>query len=318
MSGPPGAPGAGAPDRWLVLRVRCPADPDRAALAVEELLALPARGVEERDGRLVVYLPPPGDGDPAPVVERVARRLGPILGEPPRVEARWQPHEAWEERWRRGLAPRRVTSRLVVSPSWCDPRLAPGEIGIIVDPGMAFGTAEHPTTRGSLQLLDRLVEPGHRAADVGAGSGILSIAAARLGAVRVLALESDPWACGAARENVERNGVEERVEVVEAVVTPRFVAGALPLDGIVANIESGVLVSLLPGFRAGLAPGGWLILSGILESEAGGVREAAASEGFRFASEVREDGWWSGAFVSGPLPADRPSDGAPSQTRAGR
>lgn len=313
--------GGGPPERWLVLRVERPSDPGAAELAVEALLELPVRGVEERDEHFLVYLPSPDGGDPSPagddpspagndpspagggsdrIVGRVAAVLEQVVGAPLDIEVRWQPHEEWEESWRRGLAPRRVTSRLVVSPSWMDPELRPGELLVVVDPGMAFGTAEHPTTRGSLRLLDRLVEPGDRIADVGAGSGILSIAAARLGASEVVALELDAWSCAAARENVELNGVTDRVRVHEKAVAPGFLPDEAPFDGVVANIESGILVPLLPGFHAGLRPGGWIVLSGILTGEAADVTGAATDAGFAPEAEEEEEGWWTAAFRSEP------------------
>src|SRR5690606_29236824 len=133
---------------------------------------------------------------------------------------------------------------------------------------MAFGTAEHPTTRGSLRLLDPLVEKGIRVADIGAGSGILSIAAALLGAGRVIAVEMDPWSCRAARENTVLNGVDDRVEIREERVGPELLPGEGPFDGIVANIESGILRPLLPSFARDLRESGWLVLSGILQTEA--------------------------------------------------
>lgn len=117
------------------------------------------------------------------------------------------------EIWRRGLAPRRVTPRIVVSPTWEVPTLTPHEHLVSLDPGLALGTAEHPTTRGALRLLDSRLRAGDRVADVGTGSGILAVAAARLGAGSVLALDVDPWPAAVARDNVERNGLSDRVRV---------------------------------------------------------------------------------------------------------
>jgi ribosomal protein L11 methyltransferase len=288
--------GTSAPRGWRVLRVPKPTDPDQAALAVEVLLEAPTRGVEERDGELVAYLPDDAeDGDDA-LIEALSLRLAEVLGEVPRLTSVWQAHEAWEERWRQGLGPRRITSRLVVSPSWVEPELRPGELLVVVDPGMAFGTAEHPTTRGSLRLLDRLVEPGHRVADVGAGSGILSVAAARLGADEVVALEMDAWSCQVARENARGNGVEDRIQVRQLALTSRFLPEEPPFHGIVANIESGVLLPLLPGFAGGLEADGWLILSGIMADEAADLREAAFAEGLELMDEDREEEWWTASF----------------------
>jgi ribosomal protein L11 methyltransferase len=266
---------------------------------VEELLALPVRGVEERAGLLVAHLPDPGE-EAEEVLRRVRERLR-LVGdfEPSSLRWTWQPHQEWSDLWRRGLEPRRVTSRLVVSPTWKDPELGPGELLISVDPGLAFGTAEHPTTRGCLRLLDRTLRPGDEVADIGAGSGILSIAAAVLGASRVVAIEMDPWAATAARENVNANGVGDRVEVRTGTVGPDFLPDDPPFHGVVANIETGILIPLLPAFRRGLRPGGWLILSGVMTHEAGGVEQAALEAGFTPEDEDREGEWWAGCLRAG-------------------
>ncbi|CAN5778475.1 hypothetical protein BH23GEM11_BH23GEM11_03410 [soil metagenome] len=307
------------PDRWLVLRIPLASDPARRERVVDLLMdggleGLEPRGVEEREDGLVVYLaaPGPAEGGVGPLVERLRHGLR-AVGEPRAADGivpGWQAHEAWADHWRRGFGTRRITERIVVTPSWEPVEPAPGEIVLVVDPGMAFGTSEHPTTRGCLRLLDGRVEAGARVADVGAGSGILSMACARLGARSVLALELDPWACTAARENVERNGLTGTVEIRSRAVGADFLPGEDPFDGIVANIEAGILRPLVPGFVRGLRPGGWLILSGILDSEAVEMRATAEAAGFRFISEDREGEWWSAAFL-GPAGAagDRRPDG---------
>jgi ribosomal protein L11 methyltransferase len=255
--------------------------------------------VEERSGLLVAHVPEPAE-DPDAFVARVRERLVSAAGfDPPELRRAWQPHQEWSELWRRGLEPRRVTDRLVVSPTWKDPELRTGELLITLDPGLAFGTAEHATTRGCLRLLDRTVRTGDQVADIGAGSGILSIAAAVLGASRVVAVEMDPWAAAAARENVAANRVEDRVEVRTGAVGPDFLQDDPPFHGVVANIETGILIPLLPGFRGGLRPRGWLILSGVPTHEAGAVAEAAAEAGFTPDDEAREGEWWTGRFRAG-------------------
>jgi ribosomal protein L11 methyltransferase len=292
------------PDRWLVLHLPVGPDPELRDRLVALLMESawsdePLRGVEERTDGLVVYLPPPERGV-GPLVERLKEELraGGASEVATEVHPSWQPQESWADHWRRGFGTRRITPRIVVTPSWEPFIPTPGQIVLTLDPGMAFGTAEHATTRGCLRLLDGRVLPGSRVADVGAGSGILSIAAARLGAAEVLALELDPWACTTARENVERNDVSDRVRVVSRGVGPTFVEGEAAFHGIVANIETPILRPLLGGFARGLVPGGWLILSGILESEAPGMIEVAAAEGFRLEVEDREAGWWSAAFTA--------------------
>ena len=285
------------PARWLVLEVEAPADEGSTGLCIDLLTALSGRGVEERGGLLLAYFDR-AEGDVEDFVECIRGRLAEAArGTKVSLGVRWQPHEEWEELWRRGLGARRVTERLVVSPTWEEPVLRPGDLLISLDPGIAFGSAEHPTTRGCLRLLEERVRPGHRIADVGTGSGILGIAAALFGAGHVLALEVDPWACAAAEENTRRNGVVERVRVVEASVGAEFLPEEGSFDGIVANIEADPLVGRLGGFRRGICPGGWMILGGILEGESGRVEYVALGAGFRLEATDIEGGWWSGAFL---------------------
>lgn len=290
------------PDRWLALTFPAPDDPALRELAIALLMEgsftpEPPRGIEEKGDLLLLHLRPPEDGV-HPVVLGLQNGLRSIGAEASALGVRpsWQPHEAWAERWRQGFSTRRITPRLQVTPSWLPIPTPPGEVVVTVDPGMAFGTSEHPTTRGCLALLDEHVQKGDQIADVGAGSGILAIACALLGATHVLALELDPWASASARENAETNGVQDRVQVETRGVGPAFLPDVPPLDGIVANMESPILRPLLSGFHGGLRPHGWIILSGILETEAEEMTDRMHALGFRSTSSVVEDGWVALAF----------------------
>jgi ribosomal protein L11 methyltransferase len=157
---------------------------------------------------------------------------------------------------------------------------------------MAFGTGEHPTTRGVVRLLPRVVRPGMLVADLGAGSAILSIAAVKLGAARAVAVELDPEAIGNAEENVERNGVAAQATVIEGdagVILPLLA----PVDLVIANIISSVVLALLPTIAAALPAGGPAILSGILLEERPVVSEALARAGWSVEAEDVEEAWWS-------------------------
>lgn len=286
--------------RWLELRVRDPAASEPSSMLVESLLALGARAAEEVDGWLVTAVEEPADPDA--FVARAATLLREMTGSHTvELVTAWRPHEEWAETWRRGLAPRRVTPRILVRPSW-EPSPVPGSpadapaVEIVIDPGMAFGTAEHATTRGCLRLLDGAVKAGDRVLDVGAGSGILAIAAARLGAAEVAAIEADPLSCESLRENIERNDVKGRVRCVEAMVSADDLAGMGPVSGLVANIESGPLTALMPGFAAAVEPGGWLVLSGILDHEWPALRTRAEAGGFGL-RDLDAEGEWRSALL---------------------
>lgn len=284
------------PERWLILTARpsVALDDEVSARVGEILMEAGGRAVLEEGGTLVTHVPEPPD--PEALAGRLRSELEPLGLE---LDTGWQAQEDWAEVWKRGLEPRRVGRALVVSPTWHDPAVQEGDHLIVLDPGMAFGNAEHGTTRGCLRLLEDHLRPGDSVLDVGAGSGILSIAAALLGAQAVLALEADAWAIPTAQENVERNGVADRVEVREAQVDADDLASMEPRQGVIANIEAGILRDLLPGLAGAVAPRGWLLLSGILDHEWEGMASSAEGRGFRVVA-VDADGEWRSGLLRRP------------------
>ncbi len=280
-----------SPDRWLVLTVRVPSEELGQELA-EGLVALGGAAVEQDVDLLTTYIPEPEDPDT--FLRAAADRLTELAGGEPEMLWRWQADEDWALRWREGLGPRRVGPRITVTQPWNDVEAADDEIVVVIEPASAFGTGEHATTRGALRLLQRAVKGGERVLDVGAGSGILAIAAVLLGADRVLAVESDPGAMATAAANLARNGVTERVELVNAVVDPAYLAASRGgFDLVAANVLSGVLVPLLPALAAAIRPGGRIVLGGIMETEAEAVAAAAGSAGLRVIAADREEEWWT-------------------------
>lgn len=284
--------------RWLELGVRSPSAGEREALLAEGLVLLGARAVAEEDGWYVSHFEEPPDVDV--FVARVREILLEVGGlAEVEVRTRWRVHEDWAETWKRGLRPRRLTPRILVTTSWQPVESGAGDIVVVLDPGMAFGTAEHGTTRGCLRLLDRTVHRGDRIVDVGAGSGILSIAAARMGATEVLAVEGDPLAIEAMADNVARNSVTGAVTWVARWADVPFIEALGPRDGVVANIETGILGPLLPGFARILPAGAWLILSGILVEEWDTFRARVERVGFRLEETDTDGEWRSGVFRRG-------------------
>ena len=282
------------PERWLALSVDH-ITPMELELLIEPLLGLGARGVQEVEGRLITYVPPPVD--PEAFVSRVQEVLREATGlDHVTLTWGWQEHQDWAVLWRQGLGPRTITDRLVVTPSWCEVEAPEGAVLVTIDPGMAFGTAEHETTRGALRLMDRALSPGESLLDAGCGSAILAISAARLGAHRVLAVDVDAYACEAARENSIVNEVGESVHVEQAEVTPDWLRGRGPFDGILANIQTGVLVPLLESFVGALKSGGWLILSGITDEEWLYVSGSATPLRLELVDIDQEGEWRTGWF----------------------
>jgi ribosomal protein L11 methyltransferase len=282
------------PRRWLVLAVRGPS-PELAGLVADGLMALGGAAVEEKDGASITYLLPPGDPDA--FVAEARGQLAAWLPDatPLELEWRWQADEDWAAEWKRGLAPRRVTPRIVVKPTWTEWEAEPGQVVLDVDPQMAFGTGEHATTRGCLRLMDGALREGGRVLDVGSGSGILAIAAVRLGAREAVAVEYDPDANLNARENFERNGVDGRVRLVEALADEALLRELGPFDLVLANILSGVIRPLLPALRGALGgrAEGRLIVSGILRTESPDVVRDAQAAGLHVERVDEEEEWWS-------------------------
>lgn len=175
-------------------------------------------------------------------------------------------NEDWANNWKVHFKPVRIGARLVIKPTWEEYRELPGDLVIRIDPGMAFGTGAHPTTRMCLESLERICfdHSGGKmpdpVLDVGTGSGVLSIAAALMGATRITAVDIDPEAVRVTRENLELNGVENAV----AASTTNLCELPGEYGVVVANILAEELVRLSAQLCAKVAPGGWLILSGIL------------------------------------------------------
>lgn len=197
----------------------------------------------------------------------------------------------WSTKWPARVGIQRV-GLLTVAPPWLADDAGDAALAVIIEPAMAFGTGEHETTRGVLRLMQQVIRAGDFAADLGAGSAVLSIAAAKLGAARVAAVELDHDAIANAEENVLRNGVHDRVTVIEgdaALILPLLA----PVRVIMANIISSVLLELSRAMRAALAPGGSAILSGMLLQERNAMRTAFEAGGWIVGEEDAEGDWWS-------------------------
>jgi ribosomal protein L11 methyltransferase len=196
----------------------------------------------------------------------------------------------WSLRWREGLGIRQL-GRLAVVPSWLPEAANPGPLSIVLDPETAFGSGEHGSTRVALTLLGRLLRPGDLVLDLGSGSGILAIAAAKLGASRALGVELDPEANEVASRNAARNGVNDRVEFFEGDASA-LVPLIGPADLILSNILRVVNTALLPVISGALRPGGLAIFSGMEHTEAQEFRQALEQTGFAVIQETLDSGWW--------------------------
>ena len=217
----------------------------------------------------------------------------------PVIQIRELPPTDWTTEWKKGLGPRTI-GRIVVTPSWVPVEAKAGEVVVVVDPETAFGSGEHGSTRGALLLLDRAMtrqasrqaHQGARVLDLGSGSGILAIAAAKLGAARAVALEFDAEANVVAERNVERNGVSDRVVIFEGDAGELAPLGA-PADIVLSNILRNVNVLLLPAIKGALASRGVAIFAGMEDTEVVLFKPELEQAGFVVIDEVKDAGWWS-------------------------
>jgi ribosomal protein L11 methyltransferase len=197
----------------------------------------------------------------------------------------------WAEAWKAHYHPVRIGKRLFIRPLWIDVPVAPDDVELALDPGMAFGTGTHPTTQLCLEGVEALTQPGAQVLDLGTGSGILAIAAAKLGAAHVLALDNDPVAIEAAVRNVEQNGVTGKITAqvgsLETVLT-----SARRFDFVVVNIIAKVIIEMCAN-RLGdtVRPGGLAIFSGIIHDQADDVEAALRETGLEPYTRRQQGDW---------------------------
>ncbi len=254
-----------------------------AGVSIEVPLAQPdgeSAAIACREGAALLhaYLP---DWQPHAAADDLAAAVLARAGIRAEVSRRLIAEEDWAEAWKEHFHVARF-GRIVVVPSWRSYEARPGDVVLTLDPGMAFGTGQHETTRMCLEALDRRVRPGARVVDVGCGSGILSIAAAKLGASDVFALDVDPDCVRITAENARANGVDRIVRAVVVspdVVSPYGDLAGAPCDVVVVNIVASTIVALGQALVGAMAPGGWLIVSGVIAAREDRVVEVLAAEG---------------------------------------
>ena len=203
---------------------------------------------------------------------------------------RWRTirEEDWAEAWKEHYEVERV-GRIVIRPAWREYEAREGEVVVGLDPGMAFGTGQHATTRMCLLALQERLRPGQTVLDLGTGSGILAIAAAALDAGACLALDIETQAVAAARANLALNGLEDRVRVREGSLDASDADEAFDL--VLANINAATIIALAPDLLAATKPGGSVVVGGIIAEREAACAETLTGAGFRLAGRL-EDGDW--------------------------
>jgi ribosomal protein L11 methyltransferase len=271
----------------VTVRVRLPSAAD-VDLAADALWRAGAVAIEEREASegLVLIAGVAVGGDTEPLLAAVAGRW-PAELVPVDLDAAldaWRDHARLVE----------VNDRLVVRPPWARPSpRASGRIELVIDPGRAFGSGAHPSTRLALAALERSLVGDARVLDAGCGSGVLAIAALRLGASRATGIDVDPAALDATRRNAERNGVLDRLSVSDASVD-HVAATRGPFELVLANMLLPQLVAMAGPLRAALAPGATLVLSGVLTEQRRPLLAAYAP--LEPAAEQADEGWLAVTF----------------------
>jgi ribosomal protein L11 methyltransferase len=264
---------------WIALRIT--PESNRAGV-IAALFESGSQGVQEDGASVVTHFPADARIHEIRTAVMVADPRADIaIADAPDVDY---------SQWRASVSSHQVGG-LVIAPPWLAGGLDPDKT-VIIDPVMAFGTGEHPTTRGAMRLMQGVIRAGDVVADLGAGSAVLSIAAIKLGAARVAAVDIDRDSIGNAEENVRTNSVSERVEVIEGDATTLLPLLA-PVRVVVANIISSVIIAMLPLMRSSLTNDGQAILAGILTEEREMMATALAAGGWVIEREDTEDVWWS-------------------------
>ena len=252
---------------------------------IAALFAAGATGVHEHDTTLITQVPAEMDLTAITAEASVHADVRVDLEERGAVD--------WSSAWPTQVGVQRL-GPITIAPPWLAEGIADDDTHLVViDPGMAFGTGEHATTRGVVRLLPGIVRAGDSVADLGTGSAVLAICAAKLGAQRVFAIENDIDAIPNAEENVARNGVADRVVVLHGDAHALLPAVS-PVRVILANILSSVLLDLAPSIRRALLPGGAAVLSGVLLTERDALLATLADSGWTCTAEDVEGDWWSG------------------------
>lgn len=272
---------------WIKISACCDPIPDDWSLLADAFDAHGCPGSIVEGSALAGYLAT-SPGSEA-VVERLRQAL--LQRGACRVDVEILPEENWAELWKQHFKPRKV-GRVVLCPTWETYDVMPDEVLVLLDPGQAFGTGDHPTTRLCLRLMQTVGLSDKTFADIGCGSGVLAIAAALLGANVELASDLDALSVDITNENMARNGVH-----FPTAIAPGFdAAPGRQFDFVVSNIISATLIRLAPDAFRAVAPMGSWVVSGIIESNWSDVQRAAESAGFLLRAREVEDEWVGGWF----------------------
>lgn len=258
------------PQEWIQTAITCTTE-NREVLS-DSLIGLGAAWVSIEGDRLIAYFPITANQEE--LTDQINESLRTLQESginitPEEPSFRQVSDEGWAESWTEFFKPVKISPRIVVSPPWEEYDPAPGEEVLLIDPGMGFGTGGHETTRCCLRAIDELLSGNEKVLDVGTGSGILSIAAVKLGAAHAIALDVDPAALQNARHNAAINDCAGRITFAERSISVTDRGFNL----VVANIFAETIVELAHLLKEAFIPGGHLVLSGIMKAKASLVED---------------------------------------------
>lgn len=243
--------------------------------------------------RITAYFPLTQEGSVETIREKMSalESRGADLGNWQVIEKKVD-DEDWLFAWQDHFHPKKISRRFWAEPAWEKASTGEGEDVLTIDPGLAFGSGFHDTTCLCVQYLEDTVKPGDTVFDIGTGTGILAIAAAKLGAAHVTAVDFDSAAVAQARVNAALNDVEDRLSIADSDLLAAIPEGR-KADVIVANLVTNAVLALLPTAAAYIKDGGTLIVSGIIDERIDDVRRAADEAGFIWADEQLRNGWYA-------------------------
>lgn len=253
-----------------------------------QLWNLDIEGLSETDNSILVYANQASTIDNHQIESELQKLVGENILESFTIDEGEIEEINWNQEWEKKIQPIQVTDKIIITPSFHKIEDAPDKMIITIDPKMSFGTGEHETTKLVLRLLEEIYSNHKKVLDVGSGTAVLAIAAARMGAEKVIAVDNDEWCFENGTENVSANYVEDKVQVVmgeiNSVIDNNF-------DLILANINKNILVEISDDINKRLAEGGDLILSGLLDIDEDDIKETYKKKGFRFIQLTKMNEW---------------------------
>lgn len=258
------------------------------------LFKLGTTGIVEESDRLVAYFEPHAYPN--------SKKLAELLHAETqcRVVINKIPAQDWESEWKKNFKPRKISKKFVVRPSWEKYKKKKHEQVLIIDPKMSFGTGTHETTQLVIRLMESTVKTGV-VLDIGTGTGILAIAAAKLGCKKIYAFDVDENSYENAVENIRRNRCSSRIEVLQGRVETLPSSWPKKFDVILANIQKNVILEILGTIRDLMSHKGILFVSGILTSEDESMRQAFADHGLKLTESKQEGEWAAYALMSSEM-----------------